>query len=59
MLTALRYRATMGAAARAAVHVAEAVLANPRRIACNGGWRTLVQDGQVRAAAASLVQSAH
>jgi len=58
MLTALRYLATIGEPALPAVPVAEAVLANPRRIACNGGWRTFVQDEEIRAAATTLLQAA-
>lgn len=62
-LAAMRYLAAIpdpgpdGPAAAAATATARAVLANPRRLASNGGWRAFVQDDQVRAAAATYLSA--
>lgn len=55
MLPAMRYLAAIGRQARPAAAIAGAVLANPRRIAYFGSWRTFVEDAEIRAAASSLL----
>lgn len=54
---ALRYLADMGAATEPVLAVARAVEDSPRRLADSGGWRTFVQDEEIRAAAATLTRS--
>ncbi|MFI7673607.1 hypothetical protein [Actinophytocola sp. NPDC049390] len=54
---ALRYLADMGAATEPVLAVARAVESSPRRLADSGGWRTFVQDEEIRAAAAAITRS--
>lgn len=54
---ALRYLADMEAATEPVLAVARAVEDSPRRLADSGGWRTFVQDEELRAAAATLTRS--
>jgi len=62
-LAAMRYLAAIpdpepdGPAAAAVTATAQAVLANPRRLAGNGGWRAFTEDDQVRAAAATYLSA--
>jgi hypothetical protein len=57
-LAAMKYLATIpdpDGPAAAAITTARSVLANPRRVAGNGGWRAFAEDDQVRAAAAAYL----
>ncbi|MEU0790673.1 hypothetical protein ABZ342_11445 [Amycolatopsis sp. NPDC005961] len=54
-IAALRYLADIGVVDGRVRAVAQAIADNPRRIACNGGWRTFSEDEQIRAAASALV----
>lgn len=64
-LAAMRYLAAIpdpepdGPAAAVVTATAQAVLANPRRLAGNGGWRAFTEDDQVRAAATYLSAVPH
>lgn len=46
-----------GPAAAEVTATAQAVLANPRRLASHGGWRAFVEDDQVRAAAEACLSA--
>ncbi|WP_245931777.1 HEAT repeat domain-containing protein [Actinokineospora auranticolor] len=54
-VTALRVLADAGERAERVRDVARAVLDNPRRLACSGGWRTFAEDEELRAIAGRLV----
>jgi hypothetical protein len=60
-LAAMRYLAAIpdpdpdGPAAAAVTATARSVLADPRRLACSGGWRAFAEDEQTRAAAAAYL----
>ncbi|WP_155542412.1 HEAT repeat domain-containing protein [Amycolatopsis camponoti] len=54
-IAALRYLADIGVVDGRVRAVAQAIADNPRRIACNGGWRTFSEDEQIRAAASALM----
>ena len=56
-LAALRHLAAIPETSGQATGIAEAVLANPRRLALSGGWRTFEEDDQIRAAAAAYLTS--
>ena len=56
-LAAMRYLAAITETSGQATGIARAVLANPRRLASSGGWRTFDQDDQIRAAAAAYLTS--
>lgn len=62
-LAAMRYLAAIsdpapdGPDAAAVTATARAILANPRRLAHNGGWRAFAQDDQVRGAAATYLSA--
>jgi hypothetical protein len=62
-LAAMRYLAAIpdpdpdGSAAAAVTATARSVLANPRRLASNGGWRAFAEDDQARAAAAAYLSA--
>jgi hypothetical protein len=53
----MRYLATITETSGQATSTAGAVLANPRRLASSGGWRTFDQDDQIRAAATAYLTS--
>jgi len=54
-LAATRYLAAIAETSGQATGIAQAVLANPRRLASAGGWRTFDEDDQIRAAAAAYL----
>jgi hypothetical protein len=56
-LAAMRYLAAITETSGQATGIARAVLANPRRLASSGGWRTYDEDDQIRAAAAAYLTS--
>jgi hypothetical protein len=59
-LAAMRYLAAIpdrDGPAASAVTTARSVLANPRRLAGNGGWRAFAEDDQARAAAAAYLSA--
>jgi hypothetical protein len=56
-LAALRYLAAIAQPSAQTTDIARAILADPRRLACHGGWRTFDEDDQLRAAAARYLTS--
>lgn len=53
----MRYLAAIPGTSGQAAGIARAVLANPRRLAFSGDWRTFDEDDQIRAAAAAYLTS--
>ncbi len=56
-LAALRYLAAIAQPSARTADITRAILADPRRLCCHGGWRAFHEDDQLRAAAAGYLAS--